>query len=465
MVFSSLVFLYAFLPAVLLAYFVVPKFLKNTVLLLFSLAFYAWGEPKYLILILISITQGYICGLLIERFRGSFSSKLVLIISIAGSLGLLGYFKYANFLLTTINEVVGSKIPLLKLALPVGISFYTFQILSYTVDVYRGTAAAQKNPIDFGAYVVLFPQLIAGPIVRYQDIAHELTVRKSTLNGVYDGAVRFLIGLGKKVLLANQLGAVCAGYRASADPTVVYAWLSSVAFLLQIYFDFSGYSDMAIGMGKILGFHFPENFDHPYTSKTITEFWRRWHMSLGTWFRDYVYIPLGGNRVKKILWFRNIFVVWCLTGLWHGAGWNFLLWGLMFALLLIAEKLFYGKFMQNSKVIGHVYVIACLLFSFVLFNGASMSEIRADFGAMFGLRSLPFLSVETTYALRSSLVLLIMSAVGATALPVKLYHRLETSKFGPWLSVLQPVGLILILLVSTAFLVDGSFNPFLYFRF
>ncbi len=465
MVFSSLVFLYAFLPAVLLAYFVVPKFLKNTVLLLFSLAFYAWGEPKYLILILISITQGYICGLLIERFRGSFSSKLVLIISIAGSLGLLGYFKYANFLLTTINEVVGSKIPLLKLALPVGISFYTFQILSYTVDVYRGTAAAQKNPIDFGAYVVLFPQLIAGPIVRYQDIAHELTVRKSTLNGVYDGAVRFLIGLGKKVLLANQLGAVCAGYRASADPTVVYAWLSSVAFLLQIYFDFSGYSDMSIGMGKILGFHFPENFDHPYTSKTITEFWRRWHMSLGTWFRDYVYIPLGGNRVKKILWFRNIFVVWCLTGLWHGAGWNFLLWGLMFALLLIAEKLFYGKFMQNSKVIGHVYVIACLLFSFVLFNGASMSEIRADFGAMFGLRSLPFLSVETTYALRSSLVLLIMSAVGATALPVKLYHRLETGKFGPWLSVLQPVGLILILLVSTAFLVDGSFNPFLYFRF
>lgn len=465
MVFSSLVFLYAFLPAVLLTYFIAPKFLKNTVLLLFSLAFYAWGEPKYLVLILVSIAQGYICGLLIERSRGSFWSKLVLALSIVGSLGLLGYFKYANFLLTTINEVIGSKIPLLKLALPVGISFYTFQILSYTVDVYRGTAAAQKNPIDFGAYVVLFPQLIAGPIVRYQDIAHELTARKSTLNGVYDGAVRFLIGLGKKVLLANQLGAICAGYRASVEPTVVYAWLSSVAFLLQIYFDFSGYSDMAIGMGKILGFHFPENFDHPYTSKTITEFWRRWHMSLGTWFRDYVYIPLGGNRVKKLLWLRNILVVWCLTGLWHGAGWNFLLWGLMFAVLLMVEKLFYGKFMQNSKIVGHIYVIGCLLFSFVLFNGTSMAQIRADFSTMFGLNSLPFLSVETTYALRSSMVLLIFSAIGATALPVKLYHRLEVSKFGPCLTVLQPIGLILILLVSTAFLVDGSFNPFLYFRF
>ena len=315
MVFSSLVFLYAFLPATLLVYFLVPKVLKNGILFLFSLVFYAWGEPRNLPLILLSIAQGYGIGLLIARCRSRKWAKFWLVVSIVLSLGILTCFKYADFAISTINSVFRADLPLWHLALPVGISFYTFQILSYTVDVYRGDVQAQRNPIHFGAYVVFFPQLIAGPIVRYSDIAQALENRKTTLDGAYAGMVRFFIGLGKKVLLANQLGSLYSAYGDSAQPSVLFAWLSAIAYMLQIYFDFSGYSDMALGMGKIFGFDFPENFRYPYVARSITDFWRRWHMSLSTWFRDYVYIPLGGNRVRKLLWIRNIFIVWCLTGL------------------------------------------------------------------------------------------------------------------------------------------------------
>ncbi len=465
MVFSSLVFLYAFLPATLLVYFLVPKVLKNGILFLFSLVFYAWGEPRYLPLILLSIAQGYGIGLLIARCRSRKWAKFWLVVSIVLSLGILTCFKYADFAISTINSVFRADLPLWHLALPVGISFYTFQILSYTVDVYRGDVQAQRNPIHFGAYVVFFPQLIAGPIVRYSDIAQALENRKTTLDGAYAGMVRFFIGLGKKVLLANQLGSLYSAYGDSAQPSVLFAWLSAIAYMLQIYFDFSGYSDMALGMGKIFGFDFPENFRYPYVARSITDFWRRWHMSLSTWFRDYVYIPLGGNRVRKLLWIRNIFIVWCLTGLWHGAGWNFLLWGLFFAVLLLAEKLWYGAALERHPGLGHGYVLLAVLLGFVLFAGETMAQVWDNLEGMFGLGGLPAWTVESVYYLRSSLILLAVSCIGATPLPARLYRRLSAGTGGPVLAVLQPVALVLILLLSTAFLVDGSFNPFLYFRF
>ena len=465
MVFSSLVFLYAFLPATLLVYFLVPKVLKNGILFLFSLVFYAWGEPRYLPLILLSIAQGYGIGLLIARCRSRKWAKFWLVVSIVLSLGILTCFKYADFAISTINSVFRADLPLWHLALPVGISFYTFQILSYTVDVYRGDVQAQRNPIHFGAYVVFFPQLIAGPIVRYADIAQALENRKTTLDGAYAGMVRFFIGLGKKVLLANQLGSLYSAYGDSAQPSVLFAWLSAIAYMLQIYFDFSGYSDMALGMGKIFGFDFPENFRYPYVARSITDFWRRWHMSLSTWFRDYVYIPLGGNRVRKLLWIRNIFIVWCLTGLWHGAGWNFLLWGLFFAVLLLAEKLWYGAALERHPGLGHGYVLLAVLLGFVLFAGETMTQVWDNLEGMFGLGGLPAWTVESVYYLRSSLILLAVSCIGATPLPARLYRRLSAGTGGPVLAVLQPVALVLILLLSTAFLVDGSFNPFLYFRF
>ena len=465
MVFSSLVFLYAFLPATLLVYFLVPKVLKNGILFLFSLVFYAWGEPRYLPLILLSIAQGYGIGLLIARCRSRKWAKFWLAVSIVLSLGILACFKYADFAISTINSVFRADLPLWHLALPVGISFYTFQILSYTVDVYRGDVQAQRNPIHFGAYVVFFPQLIAGPIVRYADIAQALENRKTTLDGAYAGMVRFFIGLGKKVLLANQLGSLYSAYGDSAQPSVLFAWLSAIAYMLQIYFDFSGYSDMALGMGKIFGFDFPENFRYPYVARSITDFWRRWHMSLSTWFRDYVYIPLGGNRVRKLLWIRNIFIVWCLTGLWHGAGWNFLLWGLFFFFFLLAEKLWYGAALERHPGLGHGYVLLAVLLGFVLFAGETMTQVWDNLEGMFGLGGLPAWTVESVYYLRSSLILLAVSCIGATPLPARLYRRLSASTGGPVLAVLQPVALVLILLLSTAFLVDGSFNPFLYFRF
>ena len=329
MLFSSLIFLYAFLPCTFLIYFLAPKKGKNVVLLLASLLFYAWGEPKYLILILLTMLLGFAAGLGIHRFRGHFLSRLCMLLSVTGCVGLLVFFKYGDFLLTAVGGVLGTSLPLWHLALPVGISFYPFQILSYTIDLYRGDVEVQRNPVTFALYVSLFPQLIAGPIVRYRDVALELRERKHSAALAYEGACRFLVGLGKKVILANNLGLLCQSYRSSSEPSVLFAWLSAVGFFLQIYFDFSGYSDMAIGLGRILGFHFPENFRYPYCSHSVTEFWRRWHISLSTWFRDYLYIPLGGNRKGTLRKYLNVLVTFAVSGLWHGAQWNYMAWGLL----------------------------------------------------------------------------------------------------------------------------------------
>lgn len=466
MLFSSIPFLYYFLPCVLILYFVVPKCLKNTVLLLSSLVFYAWGEPKYVLLMAVSITLGYVFGLLIEIWRGTKLSKLFLILSIVTSLGLLGYFKYADFFIANFNAATGLSVPLLKIALPIGISFYTFQILSYTVDVYRGEVKAQRNYISLAAYVALFPQLIAGPIVRYSDIAAQLESRTHSFSNVALGTRRFILGLAKKVLIANALGELCDIFKESNDKSVLFFWLYAIAFTLHIYFDFSGYSDMAIGLGKIFGFDFLENFDYPYISGSITEFWRRWHMSLGSWFRDYVYIPLGGNRVSKARWFLNIFIVWMLTGFWHGAAWNFIVWGLFFAILLIIEKLWLLKPLKKSKLLSHIYVMFFVIISFVIFNAADMKEAFSYIGGMFGAGGIPFISEEWLYYLRSYGVVLIVAIIGATPLVKKLVLSVKKKSTGEKImNIAEPIMLVALLLVITAYLVDGSFNPFLYFRF
>ena len=375
MLFSSIPFLFYFLPCVFVLYFLVPMRWKNTVLLLASLFFYAWGEPKFVVFMLASIVQGYVLARLVEKYRADRGrAKLFLTLSLVFSLGLLGYCKYADFFLSGFNALTGLHIPLLRVALPIGISFYTFQILSYVVDVYRGDVKAQRNFIDLAAYIAMFPQLIAGPIVRYSDIASQLEHRTHSLADVAAGARRFVLGLGKKVLLANVFYELITTFKASGDRSVLFYWLYAAACVLNIYFDFSGYSDMAIGLGRIFGFRYLENFDYPYISASITEFWRRWHMSLGSWFRDYVYIPLGGNRVSKTKWLRNILVVWLLTGLWHGAAWNFVLWGLFFAVFLTAEKLWYGRALAKTRVFKHIYVLLLVVVSFVLFDANSVGE-------------------------------------------------------------------------------------------
>ena len=461
MLFSSIPFLYYFLPGVLITYFLIPGKLKNTVLLLFSLVFYGWGEPKLLFLMMFTIALFYLCGLAIGKAGQQRWKKFWLWVSVAVSLGLLGLFKYADFFIGSINAVTGLSLPLLKLALPVGISFYTFQCLSYTIDVYRGNARVQKNPISFGAYVTLFPQLIAGPIVRYVDVVRELESRSYSWENLSCGLRRFIIGLSKKVILADNFALLIKLFRESNQQSVLFYWMYAVAFMMNVYFDFSGYSDMAIGLGRIFGFHFLENFNYPYLSKSIAEFWRRWHMSLGSWFRDYVYIPLGGNRVSRSRWIFNILTVWMLTGAWHGAAWNFVLWGLYYALLLLVEK-WIPALQKLPDILRHGYVLLLTLLGFVLFNADSLSQAGNDFAALFGFAGLPVTTVETWYYLRSYGLLLVMGIVGATP-AVKLAARkaLET-KAG---SALELLVLVALLLVCTGYLVDGSFSPFLYFRF
>ncbi len=463
MVFSSIEFLYVFLPVTLLCYLIAPRKAKNVVLLFFSLLFYWWGEPKYTILMLFTITFCYVAGRLIENKKGTRAGKAMLTVSVAVPLGLLAVFKYADFFIGTANSLTGADIPLLKLALPIGISFYTFQALSYVVDVYRGDTPAQKSWINLATYVVLFPQLIAGPIVRYTTIAEDLSTRKHSMENVALGIRRFVYGLGKKVLIANLLGSLCTAYRESGDPSVLFSWMYAISFSLQIYFDFSAYSDMAIGIGKILGFRFLENFNYPYVSKSITEFWRRWHISLGSWFRDYVYIPLGGNRVKPLSQIFNILVVWCLTGFWHGAGWTFMSWGLYFGVLLIIEKLFLKKYLEKApSFLQHFYVVFIVIISFVLFNADTFTMAFSDLKVMFGASGLPLYSADTLYNLRSYAVLLIMAFIGATPLVKNIGKKIEGTKIS---TVLEPVSVAVILIICTAYLVDGSFNPFLYFRF
>ena len=465
MLFSSIPFLYYFLPLVLAVYFLTPARFRNAVLLLASLIFYAWGEPKYVLLMLASILSGYGFGLLQERYRGQKGAKLVCGLSVAVSLSFLLYFKYADFFLENFNAATGLGVPLLRIALPIGISFYTFQIISYTVDVYRGEPA-QKNLIHLAAYVAMFPQLIAGPIVRYSDIAQQLEHRSHSTALAAEGVRRFLIGLGKKILIANQLGELCSVFRASDEKSVLFYWLYAVAFALHIYFDFSGYSDMAIGLGKVFGFHFLENFNYPYISASITEFWRRWHMSLGTWFRDYVYIPLGGNRVGRARQLLNILVVWMLTGFWHGAAWNFVVWGLMFAVLLIMEKLWLLKPLSKCRPLAHLYVVFFVVISFVIFNAENMGQALSDIGGLFGAGGIPLVSAEAVYCLRSFALVLILAVLGAT--PLLLNGLVRLSQYptaGKVLNALEPFTLFVLLLVMTGYLVDGSFNPFLYFRF
>lgn len=465
MLFSSIPFLYYFLPLVLAVYFLTPARFRNAVLLLASLIFYAWGEPKYILLMLASILSGYGFGLLQERYRGQKGAKLVCGLSVAVSLSFLLYFKYADFFLENFNAATGLGVPLLRIALPIGISFYTFQIISYTVDVYRGEPA-QKNLIHLAAYVAMFPQLIAGPIVRYSDIAQQLEHRSHSTALAAEGVRRFLIGLGKKILIANQLGELCSVFRASDEKSVLFYWLYAVAFALHIYFDFSGYSDMAIGLGKVFGFHFLENFNYPYISASITEFWRRWHISLGTWFRDYVYIPLGGNRVGRARQLLNILVVWMLTGFWHGAAWNFVVWGLMFAVLLIMEKLWLLKPLSKCRPLAHLYVVFFVVISFVIFNAENMGQALSDIGGLFGAGGIPLVSAEAVYCLRSFALVLILAVLGATPLLRNGLVRLsQYPTAGKVLNALEPFTLFVLLLVMTGYLVDGSFNPFLYFRF
>ena len=462
MVFSSIPFLYFFLPLVLLSYFIVPGKFKNVTLLVFSLLFYWWGEPKYALLMLFTITFCYGAGLLIENRRSSRWCRLLLIFSVAVPIGLLALFKYADFIIKTASAMTGADLPLLKLALPIGISFYTFQALSYVVDVYRGDVRAQRNWIDLACYVTLFPQLIAGPIVRYSTVAQELKTRKTTLSDFSVGVRRFVTGLGKKVLIANLLGEFCTVYRESQDTAVLFAWLYAIAFSLQIYFDFSAYSDMAIGLGRVFGFHFDENFNYPYISKSITEFWRRWHISLGTWFRDYLYIPLGGNRVKIPRHIFNIFVVWALTGLWHGAAWNFVAWGSLYGLLLIIEKYLLKNILEKTpSLFRHIGTLVVVMVGWVLFSQESFTAALEYIKIMFGMGGASLYDSTAYYYLSSAGLSIIVMSLSALGFFVKM-PRVKKFRVNV---VSMIIGYTFVFLLCIIYLISETYNPFLYFRF
>ena len=472
MIFSSLLFLFRFLPIVLLLYYAVPKKLRNLVLLLVSLVFYAWGEPVYVVLMIVSILISWSGGLAVDRFLRAGNEKgarISLGVSVAAGLSLLGFFKYADFVLRTINQAAGSDIPLLRLALPIGISFYTFQTISYIIDVYRGTASVQTNIISYGAYVTMFPQLIAGPIVQYKTIDRQLRSRHESSEEFADGVMRFMIGLGKKVLLANNAGVLWDSIRVmdTGNLPVLTAWIGIAAYTFQIYFDFSGYSDMAIGLGHMFGFRFLENFDHPYLSKSATEFWRRWHISLGTWFREYVYIPLGGNRVGRFGLIRNTMIVWLLTGIWHGADWNFMLWGLYYGILLMLEKLVFGRALEKlPSVLRHVYCMFVVMIGWYLF---SFNEISGGYGylaALFGGGG-SFMDRGSIYQLYSNAVLLIILIIGSTTLPIRAASAVlkKVRRSNTATVVLRGAFTVCVFMLSVAYLVSASYNPFLYFRF
>ena len=463
MVFSSLTFLFYFLPIVLIIYYIVPKKAKNIVLLISSLLFYFYGEPKFGILMVISILLTYIHGLLMDKYPKR--KKLFLISSVVISSGLLVVFKYTDFIISNINMVLHSNIDLVKISLPIGISFYTFQMISYIIDVYRGEAKVQKSFLKLATYVALFPQLIAGPIVRYTTIEDELDNRKYSFDNFSNGVRRFVIGLSKKILVANVLASAISSFSTSQEKTVLCYWIYGLANALQIYFDFSGYSDMAIGLGKMLGFNFPENFNYPYISKSVTEFWRRWHITLGTWFKDYIYIPLGGNRVGKIKWLRNILIVWFLTGLWHGAAWNFILWGVLYGVLLVIEKMGLLKVLEKiPSVISRAYVTLITIIGFIIFSGSSVSEILNNIGGIFGIGVSKFADLESLYCLKNYAAIFIIAIIGATPIMKNIVSKIS-KKVSKLVNVIEPVFLTTLLIVCISYLVDGSFNPFLYFRF
>ncbi len=462
MVFSSLTFLQLYLPICLLLYYLVPQKGRNAVLFFMSLVFYAWGEPVYVVLLLFSTVLDYTCGKLADKYRGKPAAKAALIVSVCVNLGLLSIFKYSGFVVETINRIAGTAIAVPELALPIGISFYTFQTMSYTIDIYRGEAKPQKNMLDFGAYVTLFPQLVAGPIVRYQTVAEELRQRTYSVDLFADGVRRFLCGFGKKILLANNIGLLWETVSAQTTPTVLLAWLGVLAYGFQIYFDFSGYSDMAIGLGLMLGFHFPENFRYPFMADSITDFWRRWHITMGTWFRDYVYIPLGGNKKGRRRQLCNIAIVWLLTGLWHGASWNFVLWGAYFGGLLLLEKLFLLRLLEKMPGwLRHVYAMLCVTIGWTLFAfenmKAGMNWLKHMFrGQLYDRSSL--------YLLMTYGVLLLICAIASTPAMKYLKGFCKKKNSGGTFAV-EGVGFFLLMVACVAYLISGSYNPFLYFRF
>ena len=467
MLFSSVSFLYYFLPITLILYFVSKDKYKNIILLLASLFFYFYGEPKYTVLMLISAFSAYIHGILIEKFREKGYSKLFLVSGLVVSLGILIVFKYMDFIIKNINYISNSNIKLLRLVLPIGISFYTFQGLSYIVDVYKKDAKVCRSFVDFATYVCLFPQLIAGPIVRYTTIEDELKNRTHSFDKFAYGVNRFVVGLAKKVILANNLGMIVDIMTKSNEKSVLSYWMVAIFFSLQIYYDFSGYSDMAIGLGRMFGFDFLENFNYPFISKSIKEFWRRWHISLSTFFRDYVYIPLGGNRVSRGRWIFNLLIVWSLTGLWHGDSWNFILWGLYFAILLIIENLFLQNILSKlPALIQHIYAKFFIIISFVIFNNENIKDLWSSLYNMFNFRGLDLYNDFSTYYLKSYTVLLIVSVIGATPILKNIIQKINKNVTGQKvISIINPILNIVLLVVVTAYLIDGSFNPFLYFRF
>ena len=467
MLFSSQVFLYFFLPITLIIYYLSPRKFRNFILLVASLIFYAWGEPVYILIMLFSTVFDYVNGLLIDKFQKENKNryaKIVLIVSVVGNLSILGFFKYSNFLITNLNSLFHFDLSLLSIALPIGISFYTFQTMSYTIDVYKKNVEAQKNLISFATYVTLFPQLIAGPIVKYRDVRESLENRKENISDFSDGVKRFILGLFKKVMLANNIGFLWESINAMSNQemSAILAWIGAICFTLQIYYDFSGYSDMAIGLGKMFGFHFLENFNFPYLSKSITEFWRRWHISLGSWFKEYVYIPLGGNRKGMKRTIINLLIVWFLTGLWHGASWNFVVWGLYFGVLLILEKLFLAKFLAKMpKLFRHIYTMFFVIISWVIFASPTLSDgleylkVMFDFGGM-------FINQEVLYLLSSHFVLFVACILGCTTIFKNIREKLKKKK---WFYLVDSILFLGMFILSLTFLVGATYNPFLYFRF
>lgn len=458
MVFSSITFIYYFLPILLVIYFILPDKYKNLVLLVFSLLFYFLGDPKYLVILLLSCILNYYFG---KKVSGR-NKKVWLVIAVIYNVLQLLIFKYLDFFIGSVNAVFRSHIKYLYIVMPIGISFFTFQALGYVIDIYNGKHKSANKLIDFMTYICLFPQLIAGPIVRYSEVEAELTFRTFSYDKFAEGIKRFIIGLSKKVLIANVLGEIVGEF---VDVCVVSSWMIPILFTLQIYFDFSGYSDMAIGLGKMLGFSFLENFNYPLVSSSITEFWRRWHISLSSWFRDYIYIPLGGNKVDLIKWLRNILIVWFLTGFWHGASWNFVIWGLYFGIILIIEKLFLKKYLDKTKLLKYIYTGFVVVIGFLIFSNENINSILKNLGNMFFINDIDFINKEAIYHLKNNLVLIIISLIGCSPLFKNLINKIRRGKLENAINCLEVIYLIGLFIMCTAFLIDESFNPFLYFRF
>lgn len=457
MIFSSLLFLFWFIPIFFIIYYICPAKVRNVVLFLGSIVFYGWGEPKFLLLIFVSIVVNYFAGLLIEKYESVLAlKKTFLVAAMIFNFGMLFFFKYINFFITNINGAFGTNMSKVSVTLPLGISFYTFQIASYVIDVYRGKVVAEHSPLILGTYLCMFPQLIAGPIVVYSDVAAALKKRTIDLEKISDGIFTFILGLGSKVLIANNVGALFteAGKIGYGNLSMPLAWLSMLAYSLQIYFDFNGYSLMAIGLGKMLGFEFPINFNHPYMADSITDFWRRWHITLSTWFREYVYIPIGGNRKGKFRTYVNLFIVWTLTGFWHGADWNFILWGLFFFVILSIEKLFLTDFLNNHKVIAHIYTKLLLMLSWMIFAITNLKELGVFFKALFSFK----FDTDVLFYLRNYGVVLALGILLSTPIFAGIYNKNKN----------RPLGIVfalIVLIASVAYLADASYNPFLYFRF